>query len=58
MQDCKSPENDGFTKEFYEYFWNVNPLMNSIKEVRKNKKLSISQQQAVIKLIKKGQRQT
>ena len=23
MQDCKSPGNDGLTKEFYEYFWNV-----------------------------------
>ena len=61
MQDCKSPGNDRLTKEFYEYFWYVikDPLTNSIKEARKNKKLSISQRQAVIKLIeKKGQRQT
>ena len=44
MQDCKSPGNEGLTKEFYEYFWNVikDPLMNSIKEARKKKKLSIS----------------
>ena len=58
MQDCKSPGNDGLTKEFYEYFWNVikDPLMNSIKEARKNKKLSISQRQAVIKLIGKKDR--
>ena len=60
-QDCKSPGNDGLTKEFYEYFWNVtrDALMNSIKEARKKEKLNISQRQAVIKLIeKKGQRQT
>ena len=58
MQDCKSPGNDGLTKEFYEYFWNVikDPLMNSINEARKNKKLSISQRQAVIKLIEKKDR--
>ena len=42
MRDCKSPGNDGLTKEFYEYFWNVikDPLKNSIKEAKKNKKLS------------------
>ena len=58
MQDCKSLGNGGLTKEFYEYFWNVikDPLKNSIKEARKNKKLSISQRQAVIKLIEKKDR--
>ena len=55
MQDYQSPENDGLTKEFYKYFWNVikDPLINSIKEARKNKKLRISQPQAVIKMIEK-----
>ena len=55
MQHFKSPGNDGLTKEFYEYFWNVikDSLMNSIKVARKNKKLSISQRQVVIKLIEK-----
>ena len=40
MPDCKSPGNDGLTKEFYEYVWNVkkDPLINFIKEARKNKK--------------------
>ena len=40
MQGCKSPENDGLTKELYEHFWNVtrDPLMNSVKEARKKKK--------------------
>ena len=58
MQDCKFPGNDGLTKELYEYFWSVikDPLMNSIKEARKKKKLSISQLQAVIKLIAKNDR--
>ena len=59
MQGCKSSGNDGWTKELYEHFWNVtkDPLMNSIKEARKKKKWTISQRQAVIKLIgKKGQR--
>ena len=43
MQDCKSDGNDGSTKTFYEHFWDVNKysLMNSIKEERKKKKLSI-----------------
>ena len=37
---------------FYDYFWNVikDPLINSIKEARKKKKLNISRRQAVIKL--------
>ena len=58
MQDWKYPGNNGLTKEFYEYFWNVvkDPLMNYIKETRTNKKLSISQRQAVIKLIEKKDR--
>ena len=58
IQDCKSPGNDRLTKEFYEYIWNVtkDPLMNSIKEARKNIKLSISQRQAVTKLIEKKDR--
>ena len=44
MQDYKSPGNGGLTKEFYKYFWNVikDPLMNSVKEARKDKKLSLS----------------
>ena len=58
MRDCQSPENDELTKEFYKYFWNVikDPSVNSIKEARKNKKLCISQPQAVIKMIEKKDR--
>ena len=55
MQDCESTGNDGLTKVFYECFWNVikYPLMNSIKQARKKKKLSIVQRQDVIKLVEK-----
>ena len=55
MQNCKSPGNDRLTKEFYKHFWDEikDPLINSIKEAKKKKKLSISQWQAVIKLIDK-----
>ena len=58
MQNNKSPGNDGLTKEFYETFWNEikHPFMNSIMEAREKKKLSTSQRQAVIKLIKKKER--
>ena len=44
MQDCKSPGNEGLTKELDGYVQNVikDPLMNSIKEAKKKKKLSIS----------------
>ena len=55
MQDRKSSGNDRLAKEFYEYFWNTmkDPLMNFIEELRKKKKSSISQRQAMIKLIEK-----
>ena len=58
MQDYKSAGNDGLTKEFYEYFWNVlkDPSMNSMKEAKKEKRLGISQRQAVIKLIEEKDR--
>ena len=58
MQDYKSAGNDGLTKEFCEYFWNVlkDPSMNSMKEAKTEKRLSISQRQAVIKLIEEKDR--
>ena len=58
MQDYKSAGNDGLTKEFYEYFWNVlkDASMNSMKEAKKEKRLGISQRQAVIKLIEEKDR--
>ena len=53
MPNNKSPENDGLRKEFYEIFWEEIkiPLCNSITKSYQNWELSISQRQAVIKLI-------
>ena len=58
MKNDKSPENDGITKEFYEFFWDniKNSLSNSIKKSFISGELSTSQKQAVIKLIEKKER--
>ena len=55
MQNNKSPGNDGLSKEFYEIFWDdikVSFLL-SVKQSYTSKILSVSQRQAVIKLIEK-----
>ena len=51
----KSPGNDGITKEFYEAFWDdlKRPLLLSVNKAFKVGELGNSQKQAVIKLIKK-----
>ena len=51
----RSLGNDGFTKEFYETFWDdIKRLLTiSFKQVLKKGELSTSQKQAVIKLIEK-----
>ena len=58
MLNDKSPGNNGPTKEFYVTFLNdlKDPLMLSIKEAKNKKELSISQKQAIIKLIEKKDR--
>ena len=58
MKNNKTPGNNGLTKEFYETFWNElkTPLMKSINHAFHTKTLSISQRQAVIKLIEKKDR--
>ena len=59
MQNNKSPGNDGITKEFYETFWKETkgPFQNSIKKRYIVGELSISQRQAIIKLIEKKERE-
>ena len=58
MQNNKTPGNDGLTKEFYETFWNEIKyvFLKSLKQVKEKGQLSISQRQAVIKLIEKEDR--
>ena len=45
MKNNKSPENDGFPKEFYETFWNslAEPFLNSIKTGKLKNELTSSQ---------------
>ena len=58
MQDGKSPGNDGLNTEFYKAFWvNIKqPFIASIVESKIKGCLSISQRQAIIKLIEKKDR--
>ena len=61
MKNNKTPGNDGLTKELYETFSKLRnllrtPLMESVNQAFHTKILSISQRQAVIKLIEKNDR--
>ena len=58
MDNDKSSGNDGITKEFYIKFWDVvkESLCASIQESFLVGELSISQKQAIIKLIEKKDR--
>ena len=58
MSNGKSPGHDGLTKQFYEHFWDNLKLyfINSLKQSKIDRNLSISQRQAVIKLIAKKYR--
>ena len=55
MQTNKSPGNDGLTIEFYEGFWDEikELLIASVTEAKNRGGLSISQRQAIIKLIER-----
>ena len=55
MQNDKSLENDGMTKEFYETFYDElkEIFVNSVREAKEIGHLSTSQRQAIIKLIEK-----
>ena len=58
MENDKTPGNDGLTKEFYVTFWDdiKATFVSSIKQAKERKELSISQRQAIIKLIEKKDR--
>ena len=53
MKSSKTPGNAGLPKEFYKTFWDElkTPLMESVNQAFRTKILSISQRQAVIKLV-------
>ena len=55
FQKNKSPGNDGFTAEFYSFFWNQlgKTMVNSFNYGFLKGELSISQRQSVIRLIPK-----
>jgi hypothetical protein len=55
LQNGKSPGSDGFTPDFYKFFWpNIkNIVFQSIIQADKNKHLSIDQKRGVINLIPK-----
>ena len=54
--DNKSPGEDGFTKEFYQTFFDLlcNDLLNSYNEAFRKGSLSVSQKRGTITLIPKG----
>ena len=58
MENDKSPGNDGLTKEFYVTFWDdiKATFISSLKQAKERKEQSISQRQAIIKLIEKKDR--
>ena len=55
MSIGKSPGNDGLTIEFYKIFWEhlKHPLFNSAVYSKLHGSLSVSQKQAIIKLLEK-----
>ena len=56
MSSDKTPGNDGLTVEFYKKFWHIlkDPLFSSVTFSKERGALSISQRQAIIKLLEKN----
>ena len=57
FQNDKTPGNDGFTKEFYETFFDPlgNALLESFNAGFENGQLSVSQKRGIISLIPKDE---
>ena len=57
FKENKTPGEDGFTKEFYETFFDLigNHLLDSYNEAFDKGKMSISQRRGIISLIPKGE---
>ena len=57
FKENKTPGEDGFTKEFYETFFDVigDHLLDSYNEAFDKGKMSISQRRVIISLIPKGE---
>lgn len=53
MPNNKTPGNDGLSKEFYETFWDEikDVFLTSVKEAKEIGSLSVSQTQAIMKLL-------
>ena len=58
MKNGKSPGSDGFTIEFYKFFWNDIGyfLLRSLNHSFYSEELSITQKQGIISIIPKGQK--
>lgn len=58
MVNNKSPGDDRLTKEYYETFWDesLSSFTKSVKDAKTKKESSVSQKQAVIKLIELNDR--
>ena len=57
MPNNKTPGNDGLSKEFYETWDEIKDVfLNSVKETKEIDSLSVSQRQAIIKLLQKKDR--
>ena len=56
MKNGKSPGTDGFTAEFYKFFWSDMKflVLNSLNEYFEKDELSVTQKQGIIALLPKG----
>ena len=55
MKNCKSPGNDGFTSEFFKFFWSDVGvfILRSLNYAYRTDSLSVTQKQGIITCIPK-----